>query len=141
MKNSNKPLFVVKFLVEEGAEDVDLVRQRRVLPTKIIEPKPGNLRMRSFRLMGKAYLRPNSMRVSLRYSSGCSLLRSLCMMLSAPVPVGGYIRTLGNGFETDCYIGHIKLTLRQVLTEPVVGVGVKSPRIGLRTVSQSGGES
>ena len=106
MKRFDKLLSVVKFLVKERAEDVDLVCQCWVLPTKIIEPKPRNFSMRDCRLMGKAYLRPNSMSVSLRYSSGCSLLRSLFMMLSAPVPVGGYIRTLDRrNFETDCHLG------------------------------------
>lgn len=70
MKSFNKLLSVVKLLVEEGAEDVYLVRQRWVLPTKVVKPKPGNFRIPDFCLLGKAYLRPNSMRVSLRYSSG-----------------------------------------------------------------------
>jgi len=106
MKSFDKLLSVVKFLVEERAEDVDLVCQRWILRTELIEPKPRSFNIRDRRLMEKAYLRPNSMSVSLRYSSGCSLLRSLCMMLSAPVPVGGYIRTLNkhNG-ETECHIG------------------------------------
>jgi hypothetical protein len=38
-------------------------------------------------------------------------------------------------------LSSIKLTLRRVLTEPVVEAGVKSSKIGLRTVSQSGGET
>lgn len=105
MKRFDELLSVVEFLVEERAEDVDLVRQCWVLLTKIIEPKPRNFSMRECRLMGKAYLRPNSMSVSLRYSSGCSLLRSLCMTLSAPVPVGGYIRILDRrNYETDCHL-------------------------------------
>lgn len=46
MKSFNKLLSVVKFLVEEGAEDVNLVREHWVLPTKVIEPKPRNFKIR-----------------------------------------------------------------------------------------------
>lgn len=56
------------------------------------------------------------------------------MILSAPVPVGGYIRTLENDIETDCYIAHIELTLHRVLNEPVVEVGAKSSKTGLWTL-------
>lgn len=141
MKSFDKLLSIVKLLVEERAEDVDLVCQRWVLPTKLVEPKPRNFSICDCRLVGRTYLRPNSMSVSLRYSSGCSLLRSLCMMLSAPVPVGGYIRTLNkHNCETVSHRS-MELTLHLALAEPVVEATAKPSKFGLRTVSQSGGEA
>lgn len=52
MKDFNKLLSVVKFLVEEGTKDVDLVRQCWVLLAKVIEPKPGHFRIHDYWLVG-----------------------------------------------------------------------------------------
>lgn len=63
------------------------------------------------------------------------------MILSAPVPVGGYIRILDrHEFEIDYHTVDVKLTLRRVLTEPVVAAGMESSRSGARTVSWSDDE-
>ena len=56
MKNFNKLLSIVKFLVEEGTEHVNLVRQRWVFHAKIIEPKSRNFRLRDCQSEGEGDL-------------------------------------------------------------------------------------
>lgn len=53
MKSFNKLLSVVKFLVEEGTKDVDLVRQRWALFAKVIKPKPSYFKMGDYPLVGR----------------------------------------------------------------------------------------
>jgi hypothetical protein len=65
---------------------VDLFHQFWVLLLQVLQPKPGDDSI-SHRFGTKlaAYLRPNSMRVSLRNSPGASRARSPFVIFTAPV--------------------------------------------------------
>jgi len=75
---------------------MNLICKRWILLSEFTEPKPkGRISKPVTSKQERIYFNPNSISVSLRYSSGPRRLRSLRMMLSAPGP-GGYTKNLCN---------------------------------------------
>jgi hypothetical protein len=93
------PITVGKLLEEEGIEDIDLVRQLLVLHPEVIKRNSGSnlhVNISKHALSGAdTYLRPYSIRVSLRNSPSSSRLKSLRVNETALLPLKGYTSILG----------------------------------------------
>jgi hypothetical protein len=96
---SDRLLFVIQLLVKKRIEDVNLLCKFRLLFLQVLKPKPTYVI-----LFGSAhaittqntYFKPNSIRVSFKYSPGCNRARSPLVMLTAPGMPCGYTNILVN---------------------------------------------